>query len=273
MTEAEDTTQVPEIDTSTSHPARIYDWLLGGKDNYAADREVGQRIVKAFPGTPATARENRAFLGRAVRYLAKEAGIRQFLDIGTGIPTVNAVHEVAQSIAPESRVVYADNDPIVLAHARALLRSAPQGVTNYVHADIREADAIVEKARATLDFSQPIALMLVAILHFVPDEWGPADLVGKLVEALPLGSYLCLTAGSFDPAPTELAEFQRAYNSGAAKIYLRSVDQIDSWFAGLSIVEPGIVPVQDWRPSSGGPRPSAKEVPMFGGVARKVDIV
>src|SRR6202041_1883819 len=170
----------PEIDTSRPHSARVYDYMIGGKNNFAADRETATQVLKHSPNAHTAARENRAFLGRAVRFLAAEAGIRQFLDIGTGLPTTNNVHEVAQSVAPAARVVYADNDPLVLAHARALLTSSPEGRTAYIHADLRDPQSVLSNpaVREVLDFGQPIALMLVAVLHFVPDEFKPAQVMG-----------------------------------------------------------------------------------------------
>ncbi len=182
----------PEINTAKPHAARVYDFYLGGKDHFAADRETGQALMRVVPTIRAAARENRAFLGRAVRFLVAEAGIRQFLDIGTGLPSANNVHEVAQGLVPSCRVVYVDNDPIVLAHARALLTSSPEGKTAYIQADLREPEKILDDpvTRATLDFSQPVGLMLVAVLHFVPDEAQPRRIVDTLLDALPSGSYL-----------------------------------------------------------------------------------
>src|SRR5580698_3787432 len=182
----------PEINTNVAHSARVYNYWLGGKDNFAADRTLGDAIIKAVPSTVFGARANRAFLGRAVRYLAAEAGIRQFLDIGTGIPTADNTHEVAQAAAPDSRVLYVDNDPIVLAHARALLTSAT-GTTAYLDADVREPAEILAGAAATLDFGQPVAIMLIAIMHCVPDEDDPYTIVRRLIEAVPSGSYLVLS--------------------------------------------------------------------------------
>src|SRR6202012_1407336 len=186
---------LPDIDTSRPHSARMYDYFIGGKNHFAADRETALKGLRHTPSIRVAARENRAFLGRAVRYLAAEAGIRQFLDIGTGLPTTNNVHEVAQESAPSARVVYVDNDPLVLAHARALLSSAPEVRTAYIQADLREPAAILANpvTREVLDFSQPVALMLVAILHYVPDEWRPAELLGTLLDALPSGSFFLAT--------------------------------------------------------------------------------
>jgi hypothetical protein len=208
---------VPEIDTSKPHPARMYDYYLGGKDHFAADREAADKALATKPEARIGARENRAFLGRAVRYLAGEVGIRQFLDIGTGLPTTNNVHEVAQAVAPTSHVVYADNDPMVLAHARALLASAPEGRTAYIHADLRDPAAILADpvTRDVLDFSQPIALMLVAVLHFIPDEDKPAEIIATLLDALPPGSYLIASHASGEHHPAaNAASVQHAYQDG-----------------------------------------------------------
>jgi len=203
----------PEINTAKPHAARVYDFYLGGKDHFAADRETGQALMRVVPTIRAAARENRAFLGRAVRFLVAEAGVRQFLDIGTGLPSANNVHEVAQGLAPSCRVVYVDNDPIVLAHARALLTSAPEGKTAYIQADLREPEKILSDpaTRATLDFSQPIALMLVAVLHFVPDEEQPRRIVDTLLGALSSGSYLVASHVTAEHDPDTLVGAGRAY--------------------------------------------------------------
>jgi S-adenosyl methyltransferase len=258
------------FDTSVAHPARRYDYLLGGKDNFAADRESGDRLIAAIPQVRIGALENRHFLRRAVTHLAGEAGIRQFLDIGTGIPTSPNVHEVAQGIAPDARVVYVDNDPIVLSHARALLTSSPQGATAYVDADLRRPDEILaapELAR-TLDLSQPVALMLLAVLHFIPDSLDPQGLVRRLVSALPPGSYLVMSHGTYDFLPPQTA--QRADHTMSAEgVYPRSRDSFASFFDGLQLLDPGIVSVAAWR-SAGDPqpRPSDAEAGCYAGVAR-----
>jgi len=261
----------PEIDTSRPHPARMYDYGIGGKNHFAADREVAEKIFTAWPGGRTSGRENRAFLGRAVRYLAGEAGIRQFLDIGTGLPTTNNVHEVAQQVAPSSRVVYVDNDPLVLAHARALLTSSPEGRTAYIHADLRDPQAILNDpaTRDVLDFSQPIALMLVALLHYVPDEWNPAEILATLLGALPSGSYLVAShiTGEHDPA---VAAFERADRAAGIPAQLRDCSDFARLaFAGLALLPPGVVPVSEWRPDTAGPLPTPAEVSTYGGVARK----
>jgi hypothetical protein len=262
---------VQRIDTSVPHPARRYDYWLGGKDNFAADRESGDAVAAAFPTVRLAAIENRRFLRRAVTFLARDAGIRQFLDIGTGIPTADNTHQVAQAIAPESRIVYVDNDPIVLAHARALLTSAPEGATAYLDADLRDPAAILAQPdlQRTLDLSQPVALMLVAILHFIQDEDAPGETVAKLVAALPSGSYLVASHTTFDFQPPEALGRLNAV-PGRADFRPRSRAEFSRFFAGLELVPPGIVSVSEWRADDEeGPRPSAAEISMYGSVARK----
>jgi hypothetical protein len=266
-------TELPqEIDTSRAHPARIYDYALGGKNNFAADREVGDKVFASWSGARTAARENRMFLGRAVRYLVAEAGIRQFLDIGTGLPTANSVHEVAQRIRPSSRVVYVDNDPLVLAHARALLTSTPEGRTAYIPADLRDPASILANPATmdVLDLIQPVALILVAILHFINDDDNPAEIVRTLLDALPSGSYLVAShlTGEHDPAAQTSTE--RAYRGASMPAQWRNSDVFaEMAFAGLELVPPGVVPVSEWRPDSAGPRPAPHEVNFYGGVARK----
>jgi hypothetical protein len=262
----------PEIDTSKPHPARLYDYYLGGKNHFAADRELADKVVAAVPGVRTGPRENRAFLGRVVRYLAAEAGIRQFLDIGTGLPTTGSVHEVAQSVDPRCRVVYVDNDPMVLAHARALLTSSPEGRTAYIHADLRSPAEILSSpvVREVLDFTQPVALMLIAVLHFVSDEARPAGILKTLLDALPSGSYLAASHGTIEHNPPGAATGERAYQSGGVPIHLRDSGVFSELaFSGLELVPPGVVLVSEWRPDSPGPRPSAAEVNTNGGLARK----
>jgi hypothetical protein len=263
----------PEIDTSKPHPARMYDYMLGGKDHFAADRDAADKAMAAVPSGRSGSRANRAFLGKAVRYLTGEAGIRQFLDIGTGLPTTNNVHEVAQAVAPSSRIVYADNDPMVLAHARALLTSAPEGRTAYIHADLRDPAAILSDpvTRDVLDFSQPIALMLVAILHFIPDEDKPEEIITTLLDALPPGSYLTASHATGEHVPAaSAASGQRAYQDAGISFRPRDSDEFARLaFSGLDLVPPGIVLVSEWRPEGSGPRPQPAEVNMYGGVARK----
>jgi len=246
------------------HSARIWNYWLGGKDNYAVDREAGDQYKDIFPGIAVVARTSRGFLTRAVRYLAHEAGLRQFLDIGTGLPTADNTHQVAQRVAPESRIVYVDNDPLVLAHARALLTSAPEGSTEYLAADIRNPAAILDAAAGLLDFTQPIALMLMGIMgHFTDEEAYP--IVSRLLAGLPSGSYFAL----YDGADTNEAfnEAQRGYNeSGAVPYHLRSPEQFARFFEGLELVEPGVVPVPHWRPDPDAP---AVEIYSYCGVGRK----
>jgi hypothetical protein len=263
---------VPEIDASVPHSARIWNYWLGGKDNYPADREVGDQIAKMFPSIVAMARHDRAFLVRAVRYLAGEAGIRQFLDVGTGLPTMDNTHEVAQRIAPDSRIVYVDNDPLVLTHARALLTSTPQGACDYIDADLREPDRILEAASRTLDFSQPVALMLVAILlHITSDEEAYA-IVRRLVDLLAPGSYLVIVHDTADIHSEEIEAAMRYFmDQGGEPLVARSREQITRFFNGLELVEPGLVTTSRWRPE---PKPSgepeeAEEVAQYAGVARK----
>jgi hypothetical protein len=264
---------VPEIDTSKPHPARMYDYYLGGKNHFAADREAADRAMAAVPSGRFGSRANRAFLGRVVRYLAAEAGIRQFLDIGTGLPTTSNVHEVAQAAAPSSRIVYVDNDPLVLAHARALLTSSPEGRTAYIHADLRDPAAILSDpvTRDVLDFSQPIALMLIAILHFILDKDKPAEIIETLLDALPSGSYLAashLTAEHVSAA--EATAGRRAYQEARVPLQPRDSDEFAKLaFSGLELVPPGVVLVSEWRPDDAGPRPLPAEVNIYGGVARK----
>ena len=263
---------VPQIDTSRPHPARMYDYFIGGKNHFAADRQTAAKVLRHSPSIRVAARENRAFLGRAVRYLAAEAGIRQFLDIGTGLPTTNNVHEVAQEFAPSARVVYVDNDPLVLAHARALLTSSPEGRTAYIHADLRDPEAILSSpvVREVLDFSQPIALILVAVLHFIHDEFKPAAAITTLLDALPSGSYLAASHVTGEHLPEEAAATTRTYRSSGVPLQTRDSDEFAALaFSGLELVPPGVVLVSEWRPDDDGPHPTPSEVNMYGGVARK----
>ena len=271
MEGSEAETTVPGIDVSKPHPARMYDYYLGGKNHFAADRETAERGLASWRAGRVAARENRAFLGRAVRFLVAEAGIRQFLDIGTGLPTTNNVHEVAQDLAPSTRIVYADNDPLVLAHARALLTSSPEGRTAYIHADLRDPEALLSNpaVREVLDFGKQIALMLVAVLHFVPDDVKPARIMATLIDALPPGSYLVAShiTGEHDPVGPETGA--RAYRAAGLPAQLRDADQFAQLaFAGLDLVPPGVTLVSEWRPQGSGPRPTPAEVSWYGGVAR-----
>ena len=239
----------PSFDTTIAHSARMYDYWLGGKDNYAADREAAEQALEANPNILPGARANRAFLRRAVQYLAGEAGIRQFLDIGTGLPTNENTHQVAQGIAPESRVVYVDNDPIVLAHARALLTSAPEGATDYVEADARDTDTILREAARTLDFSQPVAVMALLVLQYIPDADGPHQVVAGLMGAVPPGSYLTIsdTTADIDTKRATDAAERLNLRMGPARLTMRSRDEIAAFFDGLDLVDPGLVPLPQWR--------------------------
>jgi hypothetical protein len=264
---------MPEIDTTRAHPARMYDYLLGGTENFAADRQAIEALLREVPNARTGARENRAFLGRAVRYLVQEAGIRQFLDIGAGLPTASNVHEVAQSLAPQCRVAYVDNDPMVLAHAHALLASHPAGRTTYTQADLHDPGTILSDpaVRGTLDFSQPVAVMLLAVLHFLPDEDDPAGVVAALLDAVPSGSYLVashVTSDFHDPAMA--GRGAQSVRQAGVPFRARSADELASHIlAGLRLVEPGLVPVSDWRPPAGSDRPRPAEVGYYGAVAKK----
>jgi len=257
----------PKIDTTVPHSARIWNYWIGGKDNYPVDRAAGDQVIAMFPDITRMARSARAFLMRAVRYLVTEAAIRQFLDIGTGLPTANNTHEVAQAIAPESRIVYVDNDPLVLVHARALLTSTAEGACDYIDADVREPEKILAGAAKTLDFTKPVAIMLLGIMGQIPDSDHPKSIIKRLLDAVPSGSYLAFG----DSANTSEAynEAIRNYNQNSAYPYnLRSPEQITGFFDGLELVEPGIVPVTRWRPEA-TPFGDVGEVPGLGGVGRK----
>ncbi|TQE15337.1 SAM-dependent methyltransferase [Streptomyces ipomoeae] len=248
------------IDTTKAHPARVYDVFLGGKDNYPVDREAAAAALAANPRGYLDVRHNRDFMRRAVTTLAKDEGIRQFLDIGTGLPTAENVHQIAQEIAPASRVVYVDNDPVVLAHARALLTGVPEGATDYIDADLESPAHILEQAAKTLDFDQPIALCLVAILHFVEDEEA-YPVVRELVDALPSGSRLVLSHLTEDLNPANIRAVQRTYTERGFTFVLRSKDEVARFFeqSGLVIDEPGVVPAHHWRFEGGAPAPEAIE--------------
>jgi S-adenosyl methyltransferase len=243
----------PAFDTSVANQARIYDYLLGGTDNYAADREAVDAVLKIAPEMGFTARANRAFLGRAVRYLAAEAGIRQFLDIGTGIPTAGNTHHVAQAAAPESRVVYVDYDPIVLAHARALLTGGEAGATEYIDADLRDTDAILSRAGLLLDFTQPVAVTMLFILHAIPDSDDPHAIVATVLDALPPGSYLALSHLGSDLFDEEAQQgFQSIVGRTSQQQYTgRSREQMLRFFTGMELVAPGLVRIEEWRPDPG----------------------
>src|SRR6266496_767235 len=256
------------LDTSVAHPARVYDYWLGGTDNFAADREAAERVLATTPGLRYRVRANRAFLGRATRYLAAEAGLRQFLDIGTGIPAAGNTHEVAQRVAPDARVVYVDNDPIVLLHAQALLRSTPEGATAYLQADLRDPGAILDRAAALLDFGQPVAVMLLGVLHLIQDGEDPWGIVARLMAAMPPGSYLTISHPAIDIHPSQ-ANAQRVYNERVATPQtLRTREQVARFFDGLELVDPGLVQVHQWRPGPGDSAPEGT-VSAHGAVACK----
>ncbi|WP_406327184.1 SAM-dependent methyltransferase [Streptomyces sp. NBC_00203] len=256
------------IDTSKPHSARFWNYFVGGKDNYEVDREIGDHIKQIFPGLVDVARTSRHFLGRAVRYLAVDQGIRQFLDVGTGLPTADNTHEVAQRLAPDARIVYVDNDPMVLAHARALLTSTPEGETAYLDADLYDPDAILKAAAGTLDLSRPVALMILNTLGHVADYEQARALVSRLMDGLAPGSYLVISDST---ATSEgMIAASEAYNSsGAVPYYVRSVEEIGGFFDGLELAEPGIAQVTRWRPEPGGSSSTDVAVDAYGGVGRK----
>lgn len=259
------------IDTSRPHPARVYDWLIGGKDNYPVDEQLGLQMLALEPHARHSALNNRWFMHRATRWLVQEAGIRQFLDIGAGIPTEPNLHQIAQAAAPDARIVYVDNDPIVLAHAAALLHGTAEGVTEYIQADVRDTGKILEQARAVLDFDRPIALSLVALLHFVADEDGAYDLVGSLVEALPAGSCLVLSMITGDYDPENMDRAVRSYAAGGVTLVARSHAEVTRFFTGLELVEPGVVPLPEWHPelAAGERLKGEAPVPLYAGVGFK----
>ncbi|MET7274430.1 SAM-dependent methyltransferase [Streptomyces flaveolus] len=255
------------LQTDRPHSARVWNYLLGGKDNYPVDSQVGDVILSTFPEFAAVARLQRKFLARAVRFLVEEAGIRQFLDIGTGLPTADNTHELAQRIAPESRIVYVDNDPLVLTHAEALLTSSDEGACAYIDADVRDPDRILAEAAKTLDFDRPVALTMLGIMGQVADDDRPAELVARLVSALPPGSYLALSDGTNSNAALNTAV--ETYNAQSANTYhLRSPQEIAAYFTGLDLVEPGVVASAVWRPDATASPELTAEVAVCG-VARK----
>ncbi len=261
---------LPPFDTSVAHVARVYNYWLGGKDNFAADRAAGEAAIKAFPNIVLSARANRAFQARVVRFLADEAGIRQFLDVGTGIPSANHTHEVAQSVAPDSRVVYVDNDPIVLTHARALLASHPAGATDYIDADLRNPEQILADAARLLDFGQPVALMIMAVLQHLDDEDDPYKVVATLLSRLPSGSYLALSHPAKDINAEAMAKMADSLNQTMAeKVTFRDRAGVARFFDGLELAEPGMVQASKWRPISEAE--AASPAALWAGVARKPD--
>ena len=258
--------EMPKLDTTVPQTARIWNHLLGGKDNFAVDREVGDQIIANLPQLAENARLSRAYLARVVRYLAGEAGVRQFLDIGTGLPTADNTHEVAQRVAPDARIVYVDNDPLVLAHARALLTTSAEGATDYIDADLRASDTILREAARTLDFKQPVALFLMGILGHIEDDAEAKSIIGKIMSELPSGSYLAMYDGSDTSEANN--EAVRIWNISAnPKYHLRSAARIAGLFEGLELVEPGVVSVTRWKPEPGAE--DAPEIDQYCAVGRK----
>ena len=260
------------LDTTVAHPARRYNYWLGGKDNFAADRASGDELEALFPKVRQGAIENRAMLRRATSFLAGEAGVRQFLDIGTGLPTADNTHEVAQGIAPESRIVYVDNDPLVMVHARALLSSSPEGRTAYIQADLNDPASILNEPQLNdvLDLTEPVALMLVAVLHFVPGRGAAKPLVRQLLDALPSGSYVVATHATSDFGTPEQQElYQRLLDEGRSDVWTRSKQEFTDLFDGLELLEPGVVPATEWRPEPGAVLPPHSDVNIWAAVARK----
>lgn len=256
------------LQTDVPHSARVWNYLLGGRDNYAPDRDTGGMILRTFPDIVRVARTQRRFLTRAVRHLAGEAGIRQFLDIGTGLPTVDNTHEVAQRIAPDARIVYVDNDPLVLVHARALLASTPEGACAYVDADVRDPERILREAAKTLDFTEPVALTMLGIMGQLPDSDEPGAIVRRLLDALPSGSHLALSDGT-DTNPV-LNKAIDAYNSASSGAYhLRSPERIAEFFDGLELLEPGVVTTSHWHPDEDAPEDDGAQVDAICGIGRK----
>jgi O-methyltransferase involved in polyketide biosynthesis len=258
----------PRIDTSRANVARAWNYMVGGKDNFEADRAAARQLMEVAPVIRVAAPASRAFLARAVRYLAGQAGIRQFLDIGTGLPTAGNTHEIAQSAAAECRVVYVDNDPVVLTHARALLTSAPQGATSYVDADARDPDAIIAEAGAALDLAEPVAIIMVDLLNFIDDDDVARAATAALTTAVPSGSYLTIMHPASDLDPALLEAEQRWNQLAAQRVRLRSRQEVAGFLAGLELVEPGLVTVPEWRPEPGEPTPG-QLIPLYGAVARK----
>jgi hypothetical protein len=269
---AETDLELPQdINTNVAHPARVYDYWLGGKDNFPADRALAEMMIQAIPNMRGLAAANRAFLGRAVRYLVEEAGIRQFLDIGTGIPTSPNVHEVAQAVAPDTRVVYVDNAPIVLAHARALLTSQDAGETTFIMADLRQPKSILDHPTltATLDLSQPVAVMLVAVLMYFrdTDNPNPFEMAATVMEPMPSGSYLAVTHPTPDFNPEETARAVGAAEADGITLVPRGQADIERFFTGMEVVDPGVTPVLSWRPDE--PPTDPKSAYYWAGIARK----
>jgi hypothetical protein len=258
------------FDTSVAHPARIWDYWLGGKDNFAADRVAGDHVIDAMPVIVKVARSDRAFLTSVVGHLARDLGVRQFLDIGTGLPAADNTHDVAQKEAPESRIVYVDNDPIVLAHARALLTSRPEGATAYVDADARDTGAILKAAAQTLDFSQPVAVLLLGILLFIPDADDPWAVTARLIGAVAPGSYLAISHGASDIQAEAAASASRRYNQhSAAVMQLRARAEFTRFFTGLDLAAPGVVPINHWQPGLPAGSLPEEALPAYAALGRK----
>jgi hypothetical protein len=261
---------IPELDTSVSHSARIWNYWLGGKDNYEVDRIAGDRVAQMLPIIVTQARADRAFLGRAIRHLVGQEGVRQFLDIGTGLPTADNTHEVAQRIAPESRIVYVDNDPLVLVHARALLSSAPDGACDYIDGDLRDPEPILAKAAGMLDLGKPVALMLFGVLHHVDDTDEAYRIVRRLMSALAPGSFLAINHSTSAISGEAMEQAVRHWNAvGTPSMTLRTPEEITRFFDGLDLLLPGVVSCSRWRPDAGSAEEDPPEVDEFGGVARK----
>ncbi len=260
-----------DLKTDIPHSARIYDYILGGKDNYPADREAAGAIVADWPNLPKSMRANRNFMARLAHHLAAEHGVRQFLDIGTGLPTSPNLHEVAQSVAPESRIVYVDNDPIVLVHARALLTSTPEGRTSYLDADFLDPDAILGSAqlRDTFDLSRPVAVSLIAIVHFMPDDAKVQAILDRLMEPLAPGSLLAVSACTADSAPEEVTAGVAAYNANGISTVARDKERFGRFFSGLELLDPGVVLVNHWHPDEEAAAVDDAHVHMYGALARK----
>jgi O-methyltransferase involved in polyketide biosynthesis len=257
------------IDTTVAHNARVWNYWLGGKDNYAVDREAGTAVQRMFPSIVDVARADRAFLGRVLRHLAGDEGVRQFLDIGTGLPTSANTHEVAQRIAPDSRIVYVDNDPLVLTHARALLRSTPEGQTVYIDADVHDPGHILQTAAATLDLRRPVAVMLLGILNFVLDTAEATRIVGTIVDAVPPGSFVAITHPTLELGGEANAKAMEFWNENATPpITARNREEFTRFFDGLDILDPGVVPCSRWRPDD-AEIGAIVDVPQFGAVGRK----
>ncbi|GAB7051264.1 SAM-dependent methyltransferase [Catenuloplanes indicus] len=262
----------PGIDPSVAHPARRYNYWLGGKDHFAADRASGDELEKHFPKVRDGAIANRALLQRATRFLAAEAGIRQFLDIGTGLPTADNTHEVAQRHAPDSRIVYVDNDPLVMVHARALLNSSPEGRTAYIEADLNDPESILADPilSETLDLTEPVGLMLIAVLHFIHGDGAAKPIVGRLLDALPSGSYLVATHATSDfGTPEQQALYRRLVEAGRSDVWTRPRDEFAALFDGLEIIDPGVVPASEWRPDPGTAIPDRSDINVWTAVGRK----